>query len=250
MTLIRALLLAIQLLTILKVRISQIQSQELGLSVLFFPIVGLIIGLLLNIIKFLLFDIDHNILSIIIITTWILITGGIHMDGLADTADAWIGGLGNQQLTLDIMKDPNSGPIAIVILVIVILAKHVSLKILMHNGELILLVTPILGRTFLLLLLLNFPYIRSQGLATKYLLHMPKIACKIMVCIVLICTIFLFNILYSVTLLLTLFIFFEIIRRTIIARLGGITGDILGASCEIVETIMLMCGAIFVTYIV
>lgn len=50
-----------------------------------------------------------------------LITGGLHLDGLADTADAWVGGQGDRDRTLAIMKDPRSGPIAIAVIVLLLL---------------------------------------------------------------------------------------------------------------------------------
>jgi adenosylcobinamide-GDP ribazoletransferase len=53
-------------------------------------------------------------LAALLLAVWVLLTGGLHLDGLADTADAWIGGQGDRDRTLAIMKDPRSGPIAIV----------------------------------------------------------------------------------------------------------------------------------------
>ncbi|MBD1224901.1 adenosylcobinamide-GDP ribazoletransferase [Acinetobacter seifertii] len=55
------------------------------------------------------------LLAAIILTLWIWLTGGLHLDGLADTADAWVGGFGDKLRTLQIMKDPSCGPIGVLI---------------------------------------------------------------------------------------------------------------------------------------
>ena len=45
------------------------------------------------------------LLAAIVLALWIWLTGGLHLDGLADTADAWVGGFGDKLRTLQIMKD-------------------------------------------------------------------------------------------------------------------------------------------------
>jgi adenosylcobinamide-GDP ribazoletransferase len=63
----------------------------------------------------------------LLLTVWVLLSGGLHLDGLADSADAWLGGFGDRERTLTIMKDPRSGPIAVVVLVLVLLLKFCAL---------------------------------------------------------------------------------------------------------------------------
>lgn len=78
---------------------------------------------------------------------WVGLSGGLHLDGLADTADAWIGGHADRQRTLEIMKDPRSGPIAVVVLLLVLLLKFAALVVLLGQGAWAgLLLAPWLGR--------------------------------------------------------------------------------------------------------
>ncbi len=126
---IRALTLALQLLTRLPVPSLRTppQPQELGQAVLFFPVVGLLIGGALVGIHFALRGSDPGVAAALILTIWVLVTGGLHLDGLADTADAWIGGQGDRDRTLAIMKDPRSGPIAIAVIALVLISKFAVL---------------------------------------------------------------------------------------------------------------------------
>ncbi|MDV7392814.1 adenosylcobinamide-GDP ribazoletransferase, partial [Arthrospira platensis SPKY1] len=66
---------------------------------------------------------------------------------------------GDRERTLEIMKDPRSGPAAIVAIVLVLLAKFAALQALLAGGEALypLLLAPVLGRTVVVLLLLATP---------------------------------------------------------------------------------------------
>jgi adenosylcobinamide-GDP ribazoletransferase len=87
----------------------------------------------------------------------VLLSGGLHLDGLADSADAWLGGFGDRERTLTIMKDPRSGPIAVVVLVLVLLLKFCALLALLATGQWRRLVdrAPLIGRSSLLAVFLT-----------------------------------------------------------------------------------------------
>ena len=111
---------ALQFLTTFPIQLKAMPSkQQNGQSLLFYPVVGLIIGSILALIAFTLQSLPIILLSSIILVVWIWLTGGLHLDGLADTADAWVGGFGDAERTLKIMKDPACGPICVLILVII-----------------------------------------------------------------------------------------------------------------------------------
>ncbi len=48
--------------------------------------------------------------AVLVLAVWVGLTGALHLDGLADSADAWLGGYGDRARTLAIMKDPYCGP--------------------------------------------------------------------------------------------------------------------------------------------
>jgi len=234
-------LLAFQLLTIIPITHTFIASdKQVGYSCLFYPIIGLFIGAILTVMSLLLIDIPVNIQAAVILMLWVLLTGGLHLDGLADCADAWVGGLGSKQRSLDIMKDPAAGPIAVVILVLVLLLKWVLISsILEQESFYILILTPMLGRLAILLLMLSTNYIRSAGMAEKMMRHLPRLAVGILSLI----GVFLgFVYLGGLAISFMLVILF-LIRYQTKKRLGGVTGDVYGAAVELVEVAVLL-GAV------
>ena len=72
-----------------------------------------------------------------LLAVWVLLTGALHLDGVADCADAWVGGFGDREKTFQILKDPRSGPIAVVVLVLVLLVKWAALEVLLGSEALV-----------------------------------------------------------------------------------------------------------------
>ncbi|MCP5159136.1 MAG: adenosylcobinamide-GDP ribazoletransferase [Gammaproteobacteria bacterium] len=245
---IRALILALQLLTRLPVPAltSPPQPQELGRSVLFFPVVGLVIGALLAGLHTALWWADPGVLAALVLVVWVLLTGGLHLDGLADTTDAWIGGQGDRHRTLAIMKDPHSGPAAITCVVLVLLSKFAALQMLLAGDAYdVLLLVPVWGRTMIVLLLVTTPYVRPGGLGSPYADELPRLTSALLVGLVAIATVALLEGSGGV-LLVVLSIGFLGLRHAWITRLGGVTGDTLGATCELLETLALLALTLLV----
>lgn len=239
---IRAFVLALQLLTRLPVPLTgpPPRPEELGLSVVFFPVVGLLLGALLAGLHTVLWLADPGVLAGLVLTAWVLLTGGLHLDGLADTADAWIGGQGQRERTLEIMKDPRSGPIAIVAVGLVLLNKFTALQVLLAgDARVILVLTPILARALMVLLLVTTPYIRPEGLGSPYARYLPRVSCGLLVLVIAVSTLVLLQWQGGV-LLGILGLSFLAIRLALMRRLGGVTGDTLGATCELAETLILL----------
>ena len=217
---------------------------EWGRSALFFPVVGLLLGLLLAIPAPLLATLDPGIGAALLLTWWVALTGGLHLDGLADTADAWVGGGGNRDKTLAIMKDARSGPMAILAVVLVLLNKFATLQLLLaRQAWPVLLAAPVLGRAAMLFLLLTTPYVRPGGLGAAYANHLPRTACIWLLSGGGVLGLWLFGwsgaVLLSVLSLKLLWW-----RRLLLRRLGGTTGDTLGAAGELTETVALMILAL------
>jgi adenosylcobinamide-GDP ribazoletransferase len=240
---IRALGLALQLLTRLPVPSSPAppRPEDLGRAVVFFPAVGLLIGALLAGLSGALDPVDPGVLAALVLAVWVLLTGGLHLDGLADTADAWLGGQGDRDRTLALMKDPRSGPAAIVALVLVLLAKFAALQALLAGGEALypLLLAPVLGRTIIVLLLISTPYVRPAGLGTPYAQYLPRLSGGALVLLVAVGVVLLLGGLGGAA-LAVLGVGFLGFRYWLLARLGGATGDTLGAACELTEAAVLL----------
>lgn len=231
--------LALQFLTRLPLNLNiTLSEQRVGQSVLFYPLIGLLIGAILVLISYLLPEQSLALNAAIILTAWVLITGGLHLDGLADCSDAWAGGLADKERSLAIMKDPAAGPIAVTILVLLLLLKWAALQNLLQQQEILipLLLAPFLGRLSILMLMLSTPYIRKNGLGSVMQQHLPKHPARLIVLFSLIFCFWLTNI---YTLLATLIIT-ALIRYLALQRLQGVTGDVYGASVELVEAVVLI----------
>ncbi|MDH5600465.1 MAG: adenosylcobinamide-GDP ribazoletransferase [Gammaproteobacteria bacterium] len=246
---IKAFFIAMGLLTRIPVpklfHINENDSETLyGWSVLFYPLVGLLIGGVLILVSWVLSFLtlpSHGLIEAgIILLVWVLITGALHLDGLADSADAWLGGYGDRQRTLDIMKDPYSGPAAVVVLVLVLLLKFSSLVVIDWQ---VLLLAPVLARTIVMLLLATTPYVREGGMGEIAVKNIAKYSVMIIFLLVLIFSVVLLK--QKSIALIFIFLVAALLRRLMLKRINGTTGDTAGAMLEVMEvTILLVLVAI------
>ena len=247
----RAFWFALQFLTRLPVpRIAEYTAEDRGRSVLCYPIVGLLIGVVLTGFLFLLADANPGLRAALLLLIWVLLTGALHLDGLGDSADAWLGGHGDRARTLEIMKDSRSGSAAIVAVALVLIVKFAALSTLTHAAYWpTLVLAPLLGRASLVLLFLTTPYVRAGGIGAAHAANLPRGGAVVVLLTVAIGPpVFMgYAGLWPVVAALAMV---WLLRRLMLQRLGGATGDTLGASCEIVEAavlvVMVLAGALLV----
>lgn len=242
-------LIALQFLTTFPIQLKAMPTkQQNGQSLLFYPIVGLMIGLILFGLALSLQAIPVILLSSLLLVVWIWLTGGLHLDGLADTADAWVGGFGDPERTLAIMKDPSCGPIGVLSLFIVCLLKWSAIYVLLQQQLYsALILFPLLGRLVPLMLFLSTRYVRAQGLGSSIAEFIPKTAAIFVISLCLMASAYWgwSGILSSVCFIATVFY----LRAKFIQRIGGITGDTVGAGIEIIEAISLLSFVIASFYL-
>ena len=238
------LLIALQFLTRLPVSLPRMPTPEqVGRSLLWYPLVGLLLGLLLWGAHLLLGQTSALLQAAIILALWVGLSGGLHLDGLADTADAWVGGFGDRERTLTIMKDPRSGPIAVVVLVLLLLLKFAALFTLLQAGHgIYLLLLPWMGRSLLPLLLATTPYVREGGLGQALVDHLPRGQLPWVLGVHLL-GMLLFGWMGLLALATALLLFIWL-RRALLRRLGGTTGDTAGALVELGECSVLLALAL------
>lgn len=232
---------ALQFLSSLPVRLPGMPApQELGRSLLFYPLVGLLFGGVLFALNGLLSGTPLLLHAALLLTVWVLLSGALHLDGLADSADAWLGGFGDRERTLTIMKDPRSGPMAVVTLVLVLLLKFAALLALIEQGHsAVLIIVPLIGRSALLGLFLTTPYVRAGGLGQALADHLPrKTGWQVLAVSVLVCA--LIAGLSGVFAVLLAALVFVWLRQVMLRRLGGTTGDTAGALLELLEMALLV----------
>lgn len=236
-------MIALQFLTRLPITLKQMPSVEQnGRSALYYPLVGLLIGSVLLLAQYLLDGVPTLLQAALLLSIWVAITGGLHLDGLADSADAWAGGFGDKQRTLEIMKDPRSGPIAVVVLLLLLLLKFAALVALLDAGaSSALLLAPLLARSVLPLLFLTTPYVRKGGLGQALSTHLPRQQLLwLLAAVVASVLIFIPGAWLAA---LTAGVVFVLCRWLMLKRLGGTTGDTAGALLETVEcTIVVVLG--------
>ena len=211
------------------------QPERLGYISLYYPIVGAVIGSILAIIASLLAVVDPLLVAVLLTSIWAIITGALHLDGLADSADAWLGGHGDRQRIFKIMKDPLLGTAGVVSLVLILLLKVISLSLLLQSHayfDIILIV--VTARFAAVALLYLLPAAQQQGLAYQAKNALPSITPYYLSAVTLILAV-----LAPMSLLLIAIVMY-LLRRFMLQSIGGMTGDTLGASIEIVEVVGLL----------
>lgn len=227
---------ALQFLSSLPIRLPGMPApEELGRSLLFYPLVGLLFGAILWALNWLLLGTPLLLHAALLLTVWVLLSGALHLDGLADSADAWLGGFGDRERTLTIMKDPRSGPIAVVTLVLVLLLKFAALLALIEQQHSVfLIVVPLIGRAALLGLFLTTPYVRAGGLGQALADHLPRLAGKWVLAVSALACVLIAGLGGVLALVIALLVFFWL-RQVMLRRLAGTTGDTAGALLELLE---------------
>ncbi|RMO72299.1 adenosylcobinamide-GDP ribazoletransferase [Pseudomonas syringae group genomosp. 3] len=236
---------ALQFLGSLPIRLPGMpRPEELGRSLLFYPLVGVVFGTLLLGFNALLSGAPLMLHAALLLSAWVLLSGGLHLDGLADSADAWLGGFGDRERTLSIMKDPRSGPIAVVTLVMVLLLKFAAIVALIESHNSIgLLLAPLIGRSAMLALFLGTPYVRSGGLGQALADHLPRsLGRKVLLVSAVGCVVLAGG--SGIAALLVCGVCFYGLRRMMMRRLGGSTGDTAGALLELLELAVLLTLAL------
>jgi len=244
----QAFLIALQFLTRIPVRINtQWNDQNIAYSLLYYPLVGLLMGgFLILLAKLISGRVDEMLAAALILGAWVMLGGGLHLDGLADSADAWCGSHGNKQRALDIMKDPQSGPIAVVVLVLLLLIKFSALHVFLKRADFGLLLIPlVIGRCVPVVLFLTTPYVRDQGLGSAMANYLPRRYAWIVLFITAVITVLWLGLIKAVVVIvMSLFVLWWL-RRLMLKYLDGMTGDTIGAAIEIVEAFVL-CVVIIV----
>jgi adenosylcobinamide-GDP ribazoletransferase len=238
----KKLLLALQFLTIIPIKISRVEEREISGSAIYFPLAGLLLGLLLAGLNNLMASLGSSAMatSAIVVVTSIILTGGMHLDGLSDTFDAISSGKNREEM-LAIMKDPHAGVMGVLSIISAILLKVALLSSLNSvTRALAIIITMTLSRWSLVLSMSLSTYARQQGKA-KILMEGRKKRTLLLATLLTLAAITLiypgrcFFVMAIVAVTSLLF------NKSIAKKFNGITGDTLGAINEINEIAALAC---------
>jgi len=241
----KGLLLALAFLTRLPVPAVDPDPLAVGHSLAWYPFVGALIGALLAGVATLLgacLPAAPGVTAVLMVAFWAWLTGGLHLDGLADTADAAAAG-GDRTRRLAVLQDPRAGPAGVVAVVLVLLAKYAALAHLLPAGGamIALVIAPVIGRSLVVAAFMSTPYVRAGGLGEALARHHDRRACLAGLALTVIGLGVLAGPAAALALVLSNAALLLYWRRSALRDFGGFTGDLAGALVERAETLSLIC---------
>jgi len=229
------------------------EARDVGRAALAFPLVGALLGLIqvifLKAFEFGGFVPNSSLKAVLTAILLVIVstfaTGALHFDGLADMADGFGGGR-DKESVLRIMRDSVIGTYGATALILLVLLKVTAIAVLLENGEAwkFLIVAPVFGRWATVPLGKFMPYARAGGglgaSVTDFVGWTELAGASV------IAMIFTFALLdwrsnlvgWSIVIFLTL-----LNARMCQRKIGGITGDTMGANTEICEAAVLLATA-------
>jgi adenosylcobinamide-GDP ribazoletransferase len=269
----KKILIAFQFLTIIPVRVNEdISEKEISQSAVYFPVAGAFQGLsavctaLLSVNFF-----SPEITSGLVLLTFIVINGGFHLDGLADTFDALaIKSSGDpaadRDKKLGIMKDSTTGAIGVIAIVMAILLKFLFLADILSSSPasacyVFLFLMPVFSKWVMISMMYHGKSARQDGLGKMFIdnITLVKVAFAslllIFFCVAadLLYLRKLFGssaIILYLLLIAVLYIFSFLSTKFFEKRFGGLTGDTFGAVSEISEILFLMVTSLWLQHFI
>jgi adenosylcobinamide-GDP ribazoletransferase len=165
--------LAFAFLTRIPLPIGSVTPWQLGAAVAYFPFVGAVLGgAQLLALSLLPASLDPALSGVALVALSALLTGALHLDGLADVFDGLGGGRGEPSRMLEIMRDPRIGAHGATALVLVLLAKvYATGSLVAHGVAAGLFLAPVCARLSAALLIRCFPYARVEGAGRSFRDH-------------------------------------------------------------------------------
>lgn len=221
-------------------------EEAFGKSVRYFPLVGLVLGLIYGGLAWGMeygaayggIAVPVHFKAALFVLLPIMLTGGIHCDGFMDTADGIFSGRERERM-LEIMKDSRCGSFGVTALACYLLLEYAVLQD-MGVGILpvALLIMPILGRMSMVMAISCFPYARPEGVGKAF----GKFANRKMCAMVVLYTAIMLALIdcFALAALVAVVIFTWLMGRYVTKLLGGLTGDVYGAICTMNELLVLV----------
>ncbi len=216
-------------------RLASVDQDALRRSMGFFPVAGLVLGLFLWALIWTGAQlVPRSVAALLALALYVLVTGALHLDGLADTFDA-LGSRKPPVKALEVMKDSRIGTMGAVAVILVLLGKALAFTRIPVNGPGPWMVVPVLARTSVVWSMKWAPAARPEGLGALYAgrLTPSTVVAATVVGVLAAATLLSWPhalLLVLLSLGMTL-VWVLVVRR----RFGGATGDTYGALLEVVE---------------
>ena len=218
---------------------------EMGRAVGWFPLVGVLIGGLLVLV-----DLGvrrfwpAGVSAALVLAVWVVVTGGLHLDGLMDSCDGLLGGRTVED-RLRILRDPRIGSFALIGGVLVMLTKWSVLAGMVDATDrtVALLIAPTIGRWTMVKGLVLFPYARPEG-AGRTMKDRVRLGDVVLATIFALAAVVGIAI-WTKDIAAVIAMFAASWLGIAVAwfawrRVGGVTGDVCGAVCELAECAVLL----------
>ena len=222
-------------------------AENFANSMIYFPFVGLLIGAVLVLFNHLIDYLSFSSLlnNALILLIWVCLSGGLHLDGFTDMVDGFAGG-NNKDDILRIMKDSAIGAKGAIALFFILLLKFVLLgEIDLSIKFITLLFIPALSRwSMIAAAFFGKPAYSENSMGQQFMKYLGKKELILSTIIIIIPGIILFKFLFLALLGITIGVIWLLLKYCQ-GKIGGITGDILGALNEIVELCCLLVLCLF-----
>lgn len=234
---IKGLILSLQFFTRIPININ-IDFNDINIrwSIFYLPLIGALIGGLGGIVYYFLSPYSNLLGSFLTLLITIILTGGLHLDGLSDTFDGFFSNR-DKEKTLEIMKDSRIGAFGVLSLVLLILFKFI-LILSIENLPIALILSFANSRLVLSYIISYKKSARPDGLGIMFHKSNPKIL-MILSTVAYLAILTAFDIRYIIPLIIT-FLVGEYISYISYKKIDGLTGDVYGTIIEIGETISLL----------
>ncbi|MFV0342316.1 MAG: adenosylcobinamide-GDP ribazoletransferase [Anaerocolumna sp.] len=235
---------AIAMYSKIPIKTSNWEKSNMKYVMCFFPVVGLFIGLGILLWTYLItllpFGSAFRTAGYILIP--IMITGGIHLDGLLDTADA-LSSYQTIEKKLEILKDPHTGAFAIIVFGCYLLSAYGIWSEVSNDMILVIALGFILSRALSGYAVVTFPCAKNSGLAALFSDAASKRVVKKVMLLQIVLTnvaMLLIHMKYGMFAILGAFVVFIYYKRMSRKQFGGITGDVAGFFLQLCEVIMVL----------
>lgn len=235
---INGLILSLQFLTRIPINKSIDFNQEnIRKSTFFFPYIGMLLGAIVALSYYAILPLNADIASFVAVLMIIILTGGLHLDGLSDTADGFYSARDKEKM-LVIMKDSRIGAFGVISLILIILFKYIIISNLSNKVGLALVLSLANSRLVVLIQMAYKKTARPGGLGELFHNSNPKkyIIASISLYLIIISII---NIKFLIPLIGSI-ILGEWITHITYKKIDGFTGDVYGATLELCEVLSLL----------
>jgi adenosylcobinamide-GDP ribazoletransferase len=232
---------ALQFLTIIPLPFRvRCEKADLGRSMALFPLVGLTIGSLLVAGDFLFsLLLPRGVVDLLLIVFMTVLTGALHLDGVADVSDG-LAARGDRERFLTVMKDPNTGAVGAVGVVLILLLKYQALVAIAEDVKWeALLLFPMMARFAQVLFTVGSRRARIDGLGSLFIEGTGAFQLVVAGLISFLLSVLLFKF-QGLMLVAGVSAAVLALKLWFHRRLGGITGDVIGFVSEIAEVLTLL----------